>query len=154
MDKRKVYRENTEYKKPTKLKLNRYEQEQNFNLFLIKLFCIVLLIMNAIISGYTPYKLPLKNIIVWVNMIVLVNMTLKATGWSLLVIDNTVNILPWVLVRVVELIYSFILGFATINFIPYLILRAGEILFIIFLVFDQLNYEFELEEDTTDISRR
>lgn len=145
MSKLKSYKENKIYKKPEKIKLNRYEQEQNFNLFIIKLFCVILVLVNLSLSVFKPYKLPLKSPLVWLNCIVIINMAMKATGWSILRIDNSVNILPWVLVKIVDVFLTLVLGFGTYNWISLAIVRSLEILFIIFLVFDQINYEFEVE---------
>lgn len=129
---------------PTKRKLNRYEEEQNFALFLMKLGCFIVILLNFVISGYTPYHLPIKNPFVWLNCAILFYMCLKGLG--LLGIDNSTNFIPWVCMRVIELVYSVAFGFAQINWILYITLRAVEVLYIIFLVMDQMQYEF-VEED-------
>lgn len=137
-----------EKSKPKKRKLNRYEEEQNFALFIMKLGCFIVVLINLLIGTYKPFSFGFKNPFVWINCLVIVYMCLKGLG--IVSIDNSTNFVPWTLLRIAELVFSLAFGFAEINWILYMVVRGVEIVYIAFLVIDQINYEFVEEDAETD----
>ncbi|WP_304427871.1 hypothetical protein [uncultured Clostridium sp.] len=134
--------------KPKKRKLNRYEEEQNFALFLMKLGCFIVILINLLVGTTKPFHLGYKNPLVWINCIIIIYMCLKGLG--IFSTDNSTNFIPWTLLRIAELFIVVACGFGEFNWVLYLVVRSIEILYIAFLVIDQLNYEFVEEDAETD----
>lgn len=127
------------------IQINEYEKAIMFNTKLMKIFYVILFLINIFIplkssgSGYV-FSISVFNLIA---LVILFYATLNGLGYF----KQNIPFLWLGVVRICQGIYNFLFHSETFNWYSFIVLVVFDVLFIFFLFMDRKNYTYVEEEE-------